>query len=315
MTEYVFSQYYSRRINVKMYAIDACNYNCYYCYNEKHRNNQALDLNAAYYFLEQIFLKFKKRIIVELIGGEPTLHPGLIDFCKKAQTANFIEKILIYTNFSKDVDYYMRLIHIHKVHLDLSLHLGSVASNSKFMKKALWMKKSTKAIDKVTISILMHPNYIDYIKIIYATLTQANIDVDIVKIFNNMSKYQPTDQDIKYSSAMSLQIDQMISKSQQNKKRTIHIKTNDIDQHFTELEARNVCEKHRNLFLNWHCLAGMHAFYIHSNGQCYQCQQYYEMQMPHMFNVYDGNFHLNNSSIICKAHNCLYEQFVTKWKA
>lgn len=188
-------------------------------------------------------------------------------------------------------------------------------NSSEFIKKAFQIKNSIEAIDKVAVSILIHPNYIDQVEIIYAILTQANIDVDIVKIFNNMSKYQSTDQSIEYSSAMSLQIDQMISKAQQNKKKTIHIKTNDIDQHFTELEARNVCEKHRDLFLNWHCLAGTHAFYIHSNGQCYQCQQYYEMQMPHMFNVYDGNFHLNSNSTICKAHNCLYEQFVTKWKA
>ena len=71
----------SNMIFILAYIIDVCNYNCAYCYNEKPRTNKVLDLNRLYAFLEYLQKRTKKNIDIELIGGEPTLHPNLIDFC------------------------------------------------------------------------------------------------------------------------------------------------------------------------------------------------------------------------------------------
>ena len=63
-----------------VYIADVCNYNCEYCYNKKPRTGKLLDLDKLLQFLIDMQQKTKKRIAVELIGGEPTLHPGMLDF-------------------------------------------------------------------------------------------------------------------------------------------------------------------------------------------------------------------------------------------
>ena len=87
-----------------VFIIDSCNYSCEYCYNDLPRTNKKIDLNKLYFFISEILLKKlnKKYIQLELIGGEPTLHPDLIDFCEKI---SHIPNIFttIYTNFSKPV--------------------------------------------------------------------------------------------------------------------------------------------------------------------------------------------------------------------
>nr|DAF73076.1 MAG TPA: putative 7-cyano-7-deazaguanosine (preQ0) biosynthesis protein QueE, clostridial [Caudoviricetes sp.] len=46
---------------------------------------------------------------VSLIGGEPTLHPKMVDFCKKILSLKKTS-VEILTNFSQPLDYYLDLL-------------------------------------------------------------------------------------------------------------------------------------------------------------------------------------------------------------
>ena len=80
------------------FICDKCNYNCIYCYNKKPRSFINLDLLKFYNFLCKLKEHLNKTINLELIGGEPTLHSDLYDFCKKCKDNGII--VTIYTNFS-----------------------------------------------------------------------------------------------------------------------------------------------------------------------------------------------------------------------
>ena len=92
------------------YIIDNCNYSCQYCYNVKPYSNAMLDLNQLYDYICFINTHYPSKYIqLELIGGEPTLHPALLDFCKKIKKLNNI-LIKIFTNLSLNIDNYIKLL-------------------------------------------------------------------------------------------------------------------------------------------------------------------------------------------------------------
>ena len=64
--------------------IDLCNKKCSYCYNKIYRFDSILNLDFLEKFIDNSLLK----IVFDIIGGEPTLHPDLYDFCKKMNDNN-----------------------------------------------------------------------------------------------------------------------------------------------------------------------------------------------------------------------------------
>ena len=70
-----------------------------------------------------------KCIKIELIGGEPTLHPGLLDFCKDTCKYPNIS-ILIYSNGFQNVEYIAKLLN-YGVKVVLTLHY-SICNDSLF---------------------------------------------------------------------------------------------------------------------------------------------------------------------------------------
>ena len=68
-----------------------------------------LDLNKTYLFLKNIVLQYNRPIRLTLIGGEPTLHPDLYEFCKKVCTLKNVH-MNIFSNFSNNVILYKRLL-------------------------------------------------------------------------------------------------------------------------------------------------------------------------------------------------------------
>ena len=69
---------YSDYVVILAYIADICNYNCTYCYNKKPRSGKFLDLDALLDACLAIYQSTHKKIKLELIGGEPTMHPKLM---------------------------------------------------------------------------------------------------------------------------------------------------------------------------------------------------------------------------------------------
>ena len=79
-----------------------------------------------------------------MIGGEPTLHSKLYDFCKKVYQETSNITITIYTNFSSKENFFRKLSDIG-VRFEATYHL----KNESFFNKVL--KFSPKSFRTVTI--------------------------------------------------------------------------------------------------------------------------------------------------------------------
>jgi sulfatase maturation enzyme AslB (radical SAM superfamily) len=53
---------------------------CPYCYNIFPRNNNEIDSEVLLKYLDDMFFKTNRCQNILLIGGEPTLYPGLFQF-------------------------------------------------------------------------------------------------------------------------------------------------------------------------------------------------------------------------------------------
>ena len=149
--------FYAKQNSFKLLAfiIDCCNYKCEYCYNDLPRTGKKIDLNKLYYFVSEILIRKleKQHIKLELIGGEPTLHPDLVEFCKKISKLPNIHTT-IYTNFSQSAEYYKNLIDIdNRMSLILSWH----TSNIQFEEKLAQLPKEMLQ-NNITVSVIYEHN-------------------------------------------------------------------------------------------------------------------------------------------------------------
>lgn len=113
------------------FIADMCNYDCKYCYNVKPRTGLMLDLAVLRQFVVDILIGqiHRDAIHIELIGGEPTLHPDLPVFCSDMAAVENAY-ITIFSNFSKPAEYYRALLDSNsRVKLILSWHSANGQSS------------------------------------------------------------------------------------------------------------------------------------------------------------------------------------------
>lgn len=83
--------------SVKVHITDRCNYGCEHCYG---RNKNSKDITPAQ--MQEIVAQssFKKKIRMDILGGEPLLHSHLYELISCAKKAKNVTKIQLYTNAS-----------------------------------------------------------------------------------------------------------------------------------------------------------------------------------------------------------------------
>ena len=97
---------YPAKIFIETYITGICNQSCKYCCYSYLKCNKYLDLNQLYLFVTNLYAKYKKDIYLSLLGGEPTLHPGLLDFAKKIQKYYPNMQLVVMSNFSYNIQLY-----------------------------------------------------------------------------------------------------------------------------------------------------------------------------------------------------------------
>lgn len=107
------------------YEITAnCNYHCEYC--DTFRIGEKIsDINVidnVLYFLNQVYnnLDDTDTLTIQIMGGEPTVHPlfeyFMTELCKLRNI-----KLILFTNFSADLELYDRLCNIFPINTDFSI--------------------------------------------------------------------------------------------------------------------------------------------------------------------------------------------------
>ena len=118
----VTSKYYlCNSFTIQTMVTDKCNYNCQYCYNDYHSNND-INFKSLLNYISIIKNRLNKDLVfLDILGGEPTLHPDLYDFCKKLSNEEYIN-YTIYSNFSSDINLYENILNLHNSNLCITYH-------------------------------------------------------------------------------------------------------------------------------------------------------------------------------------------------
>lgn len=306
-------------IYVKAYIIDSCNYNCSYCYNKKPRTNDILDLDKLYNYLDFIHEQTNRNIKLELIGGEPTLHPDLLNFCEKISKCIFIADCTIYSNFSADIQLYIQLLKLQNITFDMSWHsLKNDFFNKKFYENVVFLEKffTKQHLNKHILYLIMfEPQHYNESVIIYKKIVQRHIcetlliQVGNIEHITNNFRYKYNQQSKKIYNEIVYKNNQYISKT------TKVIYDNGIEKVYSDIEMMQLNDKKIIDLKGWKCNAGIDRLYIHSNGTIYPCQEYYESNITDSYtSIYNKNFSLINKYQICKCNICSCEWYIKKWK-
>lgn len=250
---------------VEAYICDICNYGCWYCYNERPRTQQHISLKSLYVFLQFLHDRLQKNVVIILIGGEPTLHPNLIDFCHKCSNYDYIT-IVTYTNFSLGIDFYNKLIDSYNVKMLLSFH-SSQCNVDDFVSKLSKISDKTSIYD---LNVVVDPmNFEKCIQLFDYVRNQLLINVaslTLVKCKSNNKK-------ITIDNYQSLYTKKQLSII---KSKSANAPTGDFltieynDSSSKEIDTANIDQNDINFYL-WRCDAGKSFFYVDKTGYIYPC--------------------------------------------
>ena len=162
-------------LTIKWRLTNACNYKCSYCArsglrdtDNEFESDKEIIYNAIPQVARIINLKNKPKVKLFLIGGEVTLFnlEELMDILLSHLNSNFIDKLTITTNLSKEVDYFISLSNfLEKNGIKLQL---TTSWHSEFANFDLFFEK-IKVLSKIknielkleTVSTSLNKNFVE----------------------------------------------------------------------------------------------------------------------------------------------------------
>jgi MoaA/NifB/PqqE/SkfB family radical SAM enzyme len=163
--------------------IDICNYKCSYC-NAPHGTNYN-DFKKFNYNKRSVWKQVVNRLSVrsigmfnlEILGGEPTLHPELHNICTKLCVGDNCKRMDIYTNLSKSVDYFKEYQHLNVVRFIAAYHPQYY--NDKFIEKIKQLNMNRPGFIIPSINMSPDPIHWDQMERLINTCIDENIDFRI----------------------------------------------------------------------------------------------------------------------------------------
>lgn len=171
-------------IDVDWTVLTFCNYKCDYCYARNSKSikwNQILTkekIDECFYAFEQS----KHKIILNVLGGEPTLHPNIDYIIECAYNCCKISRIAVITNNS-------RLIKLPKTYNKLlvvcTYHPSTVKNENTFLKN---LEYYTNLGIETRVSIMADDRFLEKTNQIYDKLENTKAEIEISYIINNNNK-------------------------------------------------------------------------------------------------------------------------------
>ncbi|RZF22815.1 radical SAM protein [Halobacteriovorax vibrionivorans] len=251
-------------LNINWEMVSHCQYDCSYCYYRPFTSD------TNYSTLSKIILKKLKNIeedfIINLIGGEPTLHPDFTQVIDELISIENLKEIRIVTNFIKPESFWNKIQRSSKIKITASYH--PEYKNKDFIKKSEILSDQFN-IDIAFLFTNKIEEFIKYKEVFedaYQLAKQKKLTLNCVRLhkeeYNNTTyeEYDPEIEDfIKESEHKVSSLD--------NKETTL-IKTSDIQ--------KNIAKSHflangYNKLKGWKC--DIKAFIIHYDAQVsYACK-------------------------------------------
>jgi len=304
-------------LNIEFWPTDICNFTCDYCFpgavTGNYRYHENLDqvlqgFSNIFSFYNQQFAK-EKFVLHVAGGGEPTLWPHIIEFCKGIKNLATVD-IQLTSNGSRTEKYWQRIapfldsvaLSCHHKEVDI-VHLSEIADYL-----------YSKGVD-VTVQVLMDPNYwekcIKYIDILQQSKYSWFIIAKQVTGYGSYTKEQ-----LEFIRPIYKRLDtsdKIIKKIEQyNLIKSVEIINDEV---FLSKDNIFVLEN-RNNFYAWNCNIGFERIVIDSAGNIKGACGMQILDGLNLFLDTLKNDLQNIKTIECKLQkcNCVLDTHVTKWK-
>lgn len=259
------------------------------------RKNISIDFNRLEQFMSLMHKIDGRKIDLELIGGEPTMHPQFYGFCNRMISNDSINSIMVYTNFSQPIQAIAQLMSIG-IKLFVSWHGG--ADDNEFYSKLI---KLSGYKDNIIISIMYEKENIHRSLIMYDRLKDT-----FKYISMHLILYDLMDCKLHYTQDELFEFYKRIDKDF----------VNDIEYYdgtrSTCLDNAMYLDTETYTFKNWLCNAGKDFLYVHFDGFVYNCpDDFYSKCMP-IGSIYDQSFKPSFKPVICKYLKCSCGQDILK---
>lgn len=294
-------------LNLLLFVADRCNFTCPYCYNRMPRHQNNADLDLFYKYVADIHKKLPTRELnVSLIGGEPTLHPNLLDFCDKLQKLDRV-CIEVLTNFTKPLEYYINLLK-NNIKIAASWHRApNDMLNWDYVEKMKKIPYKYFTNDQVEVRIMMeNDNWENSRKVFNELYPPFKKYVEISLLSNNNgSPYRYTDKQLEEYRQLII-----LTKYKRDFFTVVYNDGSESQVSFSDMYLNPQVNFHL-----WKCNAGLDYLYVHVNGDVYNCQSYYEHNKKPICNIVDTNGEYIKElykPCICAVDYCSCDFDVTK---
>ena len=288
MCEYISPNLKEDTINIEWRFSVKCNYDCSYCMPLLHNNNTHVTTFEEMKIGIRNIKKTNpgKKITIALAGGEPFIHPRILDILKMLKKEGVV-KIHISTNLSLPADTYIKSFEWLDA-LTTSFHFENTDTQI-FKTKFLKISKSISSDKNIKFLLLLCPGKLSETEEIIKWLNENNIRYSVRKIkplyrldnnkinqsiFNGGvvgSKAYPkytglgwdTDHN-NYYNTKELELLDTFKNSYTN------LLGYDTDGNEYKLDWNYLPMQNKNNFMGWECFIGVHSFLIHENGDIYR---------------------------------------------
>ena len=171
-------------IQFEWFLTNWCNFKCSYCSESGNMVERfSKDTSAGKYKLVLSRLRgLSNPFNVELIGGEPTLHPNIEDIIVELSGIDACQRIQVVTNLSRSLEFYKRFDH-PKVQLIASYHPEHHTED--FVEKAAQIRNIN-----VTVNLIDDPSYFDQTIKVVEMFKERRVEFAF-NLLNDTPTYQP----------------------------------------------------------------------------------------------------------------------------
>lgn len=279
-------------------SIITCNYSCYYCETPYVKEYKLIDFNKLLNFIDNLIKKTDfKKIHIVLINGEPTLDKNLLTFSDKlASQSNRIE-VIVYSNFSSDLDVYKRLLRNNNK-LILTYHSNQLLSGLDFISK---LNILSSYLSQIEAHVMYDKKFLNDSVSIYKKLKSLYPDITYLDIlhYDFTTKYIQNTSD-KYS-LLDLEQFRFLTKD--------YPKTVKIDDSYYSIpEVQTMIGKNMS-FDDFKCNAGKTLLVVDVDGNIFKC---YKLDKNKIGTLEDFDFKFSTETI-CNQPYCDNLFNVNKW--
>jgi MoaA/NifB/PqqE/SkfB family radical SAM enzyme len=297
-----------RVVNINWDLGKRCNYDCSYCspaihdWTSPHHSVSAVDS-----FITQIDTWVgtqNKTFTISLTGGEPFVHPDIIEILKIIRQANsYGDQLVVITNGSVPLDLYKKSFE-HVTHLTISLHLErSDTETQATLEKAIALHHEFPN-HWINVQVMCLPGRFEFVETTVIPLLESNgVKFTLRRIrpwlneavdeWQTVSKRQilkteyTLEQQTQMKEAEKLRLDGRLTqiynsedyytaqelawlKDREPATTWQNIGIWDEDMHYREVNSDRMVSNNRNQFAGWTCFAGIDSLFIDFDGLLYR---------------------------------------------